>query len=226
MRVCLLAVLFGLFVGAPAPVAAQAIADGRTWWNATVQERAGTSSPWRWSFDVQARTRDGVEALDQLVVRPAVGFDLTNRSSVWLGYAYAAGFPPSGDVLHEHRAWQQYSWNRPVAGSQMTLRTRLEERAIEGDSGLAWRLRQQVRWSRPLPVARFSAIAWDEVFMHLNSTARTSSGPDQNRFFGGLGISLNPTARVEVGYLHQYANSLSGANRSNHVLSAVLNVVH
>ncbi|MFN2447195.1 MAG: DUF2490 domain-containing protein, partial [Vicinamibacterales bacterium] len=77
-------------------MSAQTIQDGRTWWNVTLQEQAGTTSPWRWYFEVQGRMRDGVDALDQLLVRPAVGYDLTSRSSVWIGYGYTPGFPASG----------------------------------------------------------------------------------------------------------------------------------
>ena len=35
---------------------AQTINDGRLWVNLTVQERAGTESPWRWYFEFQGRT--------------------------------------------------------------------------------------------------------------------------------------------------------------------------
>jgi len=49
--------------------------------------------------------RDGIDALDQLLVRPAAGYDLTTRSSVWIGYGYTPGFPVSDGVLSENRAW-------------------------------------------------------------------------------------------------------------------------
>ncbi len=209
---------------APTPVSAQTIEDGRTWWNVTLQEEAGTMSPWRWYFEVQGRMRDGVDALDQLLVRPAVGYDLTNRSSVWVGYGYTPGFPVSGDVLTENRAWQQYLWNRPFARAQFVSRSRLEERAIEGNDVLAWRFRQQTRFTRPLPVSRLSLLLWDELFVHLNSTRRTASGFDQNRLFGGVAVAVNPAARFEVGYMNQYLDSFSGPDRSHHILSGVLNL--
>jgi uncharacterized protein DUF2490 len=209
---------------APAPVSAQTIKDGRTWWNVTLQEKTATTSPWFWYIEVQARTRDGLDALDQLLVRPAVGYDLTIRSSLWIGYGYTPVFPASGGVRTENRAWQQYLWNRPFARAQLASRSRLEERAIEGNDALALRFRQQVRVTRPLSFGRVSAVLSDEIFVHLNSTTNTASGLDQNRLFGGVGVTLNPTTRVEVGYINQYINSLSGPNRSHHILSSVLNV--
>ena len=208
---------------ASAPAGAQTIQDGRIWWNVTVQERAGTGLPWRWYFEVQGRTRDGVDATDQVLVRPAIGYDVSSRSSVWIGYGYTPGFPAAGGVLHENRVWQQFLWNRPIGRAQFTSRSRLEERSIEGNNRLAWRFRQQVRVTRPL-AGRLSAIAWDEVFLHLNSTSRTASGVDQNRIFGGLGVTINRTARVELGYMNQYVNSLRGPDRSHHILSGLLNL--
>src|SRR5690242_18431985 len=78
------------------PATAQTISDGRVWWNVTVQERAGTASPWRWYMETQGRHRDGASDVDQMLIRPAVGYDLTNRSSVWAGYGYTPGYPATG----------------------------------------------------------------------------------------------------------------------------------
>ena len=220
--VCAILVIAGTC--ATAPVSAQTIEDGRTWWNVTLQERAETASPWRWYVEVQGRMRDGVDALDQLLVRPAMAYDLTRRSSVWIGYGYTPGFPTSGDVLTENRAWQQYLWNRPFARAQLASRSRVEERAIEGNDGLAWRFRQQVRLTRVLQPGRITAILWDEIFFHVNSTRRTARGLDQNRIFGGVGVTVNPATRVEIGYMNQYINSFSAPDRSHHILSGVLNV--
>ena len=220
--VCAMLVIAGTC--ATAPVSAQTIEDGRTWWNVTLQERAATASPWRWYVEVQGRMRDGVDALDQLLVRPAMAYDLTSRSSVWIGYGYTPGFPTSGDVLTENRAWQQYLWNRPFARAQLASRSRVEERAIEGNGGLAWRFRQQVRLTRVLQPGRISAILWDEIFFHVNSTRRTATGLDQNRIFGGVGVTVNPATRVEIGYMNQYINSFNAPDRSHHILSGVLNV--
>lgn len=209
---------------ASVPTSAQTVTDGRAWWNVTVQERSGTASPLRWQVEVQGRTRDGVDALDQLLIRPAVGYDITSRASVWLGYGYVPSFPASGDVITENRVWQQFSWNQPAGRAAWALRSRLEQRDIEGNDAAAVRARQQIRLTRPLPGGRVSAILWDEVFVHLNSTRRTASGLDQNRVFGGVGIALGRTTRIEAGYMNQYINTLSGPARSHHILSGVLGV--
>lgn len=219
--------LLTLMVAQAATASAQAASDGRVWWNLTLQERAGTASPWRWYFELQGRTRDGVDDMDQLLVRPAVGFDLTTRSSLWAGYGYTPSYPPDADVLHEHRAWQQYLWagrlSRPVL--QVQWRSRLEERWIEGNGETAWRYRQFARLTRPLGARADgpTLVAWDELFVHLNTTSRTVSGFDQNRFFVGLGIGVGPRSRLELGYLNQAIDSARGPDRRNHILLGFLN---
>jgi hypothetical protein len=207
---------------------AQTISDGRLWVNLTVQERAGTESPWRWYFELQGRGRDGAEDLDQMLVRPALGYDLTPRSSLWAGYGYTPSYPPNADVSTEHRAWQQYLWAGPGLGSLLQWRSRLEERSIEGNDRLAWRYRQLWRLARRLSSNDRgpSFVAWDELFLHLNDTARTASGFDQNRAFAGVGFGAGPFIRVEVGYLNQAIRSASGPNRRNHVLLAFANATY
>lgn len=220
-------------VAVPVQAGAQTITDGRVWWNVTVQERARTESPWRWYFELQGRHRDGVSDIDQLLVRPAVGYDLTSRSSLWAGYGYtpsylANGTALTGDVLTENRAWQQYLWVGPGLGSTLQWRSRLEERAIEENDRLAWRFRQFWRLTRQLHpgLGGLTFVAWDEVFVHLNDTTRTVSGFDQNRVFVGLGVGPWQGARFEVGYVNQAVNGGRGADRRNHVLLAFLNATY
>lgn len=228
------ATLVGLLAAtSPHPAAAQTITDERVWANITFQERAGTKSPWRWYMEVQGRTRDGVGEFDQFIARPAVGYDLTSRSSVWAGYGYtpsylASGTAQTGDVLTENRAWQQYLWAGPGLGSALQWRTRVEERAIEGNDRLAWRFRQFWRLTRQLHpgLGGLTFVAWDEVFVHLNDTTRTTSGFDQNRVFAGLGVGAWQGARLEVGYVNQAVHVAGGSDRRNHILLAFLNATY
>ena len=213
----------------PAPSAAQTVTDGRVWWNVTVQERTGTKEPWRWYFELQGRHRDGVSDFDQLLVRPAVGYDLTPRSSVWAGYGYTPSFPATGDVQTENRTWQQYLWTGPGLGSTLQWRSRLEERWIEDNDRVAWRFRQFWRLTRPLSARAggLTFVAWDELKIHLNDTARTDPGFDQNRLFVGVGLGVRQGTRPEVGYLHPNVRGAGGAaNRLNHILMAFVNMTY
>lgn len=223
----LLLVWFGIVCLRPA--SAQTVTDERVWWNATAQERAGTASPWRWYVEVQGRFRDGVSDVDQLILRPAVGIDLTSRSSLWLGYGYIATYLPGGDTLPEHRVWQQHLWNVPVQalGGVFQSRARLEQRAIDGNDRLAWRAREFVRLTRPIsPRAGLAIVVWDEVFLHLNDTARTAGGFDQNRLFAGIGVNAGRGGRFEIGYVNQAIASSAGPDRRHHLVLAFLNLTY
>jgi hypothetical protein len=163
-----------------------------------------------------------------MLIRPAVGYDLTSRSSVWIGYGYTPGYPATGGILTENRAWQQYMWNGPALGSVVQSRTRVEQRSIEGNDAVAWRLRQFSRVTKPIARrAGLAVVVWDELFVHVNDTRRTPQGFDQNRFFAGVGLSLAPAARLEVGYVNQAIRGGSTAvNRRHHIVLGFLNLTY
>jgi hypothetical protein len=219
--------LVAVVLGGASPSFAQLVTDERLWVNLTFQERAGTESPWRWYFEFQGRTRDGLDAVDQALVRPAIAYDLTPRSSVWFGYGYTPSYPPLGGETTEHRIWQQYFWSGPALGGAFQFRTRFEQRWIEDADGVAWRFRQFVRLQKQ--VSRrggLAVIGWDEVFVHMNSTGRTVQGSDQNRVFGGIGFSAGPHARIEIGYVNQAMRVEGLPNRMNHILLAFVNATY
>lgn len=225
---CLRALLLTVAVSSWAAAAsAQTISDGRVWWNATLQERAGTPSPWRWYLELQGRYRDGVSDSDQFIVRPAVGYDLTRRSSLWAGYGYIGTYPAGAETVDESRAWQQYLWNGPALGGTAQWRSRLEQRAIDGNDGTAWRARQFWRLTKPVSSrAGLAIVVWDEIFVHLNDTARTADGFDQNRLFAGIGMNAGSQGRFEVGYVNQAIEGGRGTDRRHHVLLAFLNLTY
>jgi hypothetical protein len=209
-----------LGASAVSPASAQIVTDGRVWASISLQERSNTSSAWRWGADAFVRTRDGVGGVDSSAGRFMIGYDVTSRSSLWAGYNAGGVFPSSGGVTVEQRVFQQHVWTAPAGSGGVSLRLRLEQRFIEGNSGAAWRLREQVRFSRPIAGGgRFALVVWDEIFLHLNETSRLDRGLDQNRVFAGLSRAV-AGVRLEVGYLNQFSHSRAGPNRVNHVLSS------
>jgi hypothetical protein len=202
------------------PASAQVITDGRLWTNLSIQERQGTDSPWRWAGEFVLRTRDGVDDLDVIVGRGALGYDLTDRSSAWLGFGVIPSFPIAGGTQVEKRLFEQYLWSGRGLGGSLALRTRLEQRWAETNSGLAWRVRQQVRYVRPFSSgSHYALVATEEFLAHLNDTRRYDQGFDQNRVFGGISRTVNARLRFEAGYLNQFQHSIAGPDRLNHILS-------
>ena len=204
---------------------AQSVTDERIWFNLTIQDQGGTASPWHWSMEFIVRSRDVVEALDSAAIRPTISYNLTPRSTVGGGYLFGRTDPSVGRTLTEHRFFGQFTWRSPAAGGTMAFRTRLEERVIVDDSGPVARLRQQVRFSRP--VSRGSKLAWvvyEELFLNLNESNRYRRGVDHNRAYAGLSGALNSGLRVDLGYLNQFIPGRAAPDRMNHILSGTLAV--
>src|SRR3954470_15201262 len=62
--------------------------DEQVWFNATVMQT--TRSGFAWFAEVQPRFGDGANRLQQLILRPAVGWQLRKNLSVFAGYAHVA----------------------------------------------------------------------------------------------------------------------------------------
>jgi hypothetical protein len=219
------AALAACLLGAAGPANAQTtpretVTDERVWLVVALQSRADRPGPWRWSFENILRSRDGVSTIDIAGLRPILNYTIDKHSTVGGGYAYVVNLPET-IALVEQRIFQQYIWTNKFGAGTFSVRERLEERFLDGNSGVAVRLRQQFRYSHPIkPGSRFSVIGYDELFVHFNETTAYKQGVDQNRLFGGIGDTINKTVRFELGYLNQYSPTHGvAAPRMNHVLS-------
>jgi Protein of unknown function (DUF2490) len=220
---CVCAVLACLLAFAAA-AAAQTVTDERAWLLAAFQGPVGApESKWRWVGEVILRSRDRVSTLDLFSPRITFNYRASARATFGAGYVLAESYPAAGGVTTEHRTFLHYVWTGSVRRATVSVRSRIEARFIEGNSGTAWRLREQVRVSHPLRTgSRVSFVAFDELFLHVNTTPRGARGVDQNRVFAGLGMTWSPRARAEAGYLNQFSPGRGAAARMNHVLSGVL----
>ena len=188
-------------------------------------------------MEVNPRLGDDASMFDQLLLRPAIGYQLTEHLSLWQGYGWVGNFnqkhtPPASPFFQESRVFQQAIYTRKLASFDFMSRTRMEERFIEGAAGTALRFRQMLKLSYPLPMApEWSLVGYDEIFMNLNSVdsfddARRGghapgAGIDQNRFFLGVNKKFNQYFNVDIGYQNQMLNSRTkhgNANLVNHIL--------
>jgi hypothetical protein len=221
---------------------AQTVEDFRVWGNVTTITDLSAISPrlerfYSW-LEGQGRFRDGVDALDQGLLRGGFGYGLTESTTLWVGYAYIPTHPQGKDAFEEHRIWQQLLWTEQAGPVTVTSRTRLEQRFVESSDTTGWRVREFIRLAFPplLPygirkehpeypeaLRSISLVGWNEVFVQLNDSGRTASGFEQNRAFIGLGSKLNEHTRVEVGYLNQLIKA-TPENKMNHILSVNLSL--
>ncbi|OQW34380.1 MAG: hypothetical protein A4E20_11270 [Nitrospira sp. SG-bin2] len=198
--------------------------DFRIWGNVTARGNFGFIDPdlkrFRWWGEIQPRTREEGEDMDQLLIRPGIGYALTDHSTVWIGYAHVINFVAVGDNIHEDRFWQQYMWSGATPLGGFTSRTRFEQRWQTNGNETGGRFRQMFKLSWPIPVyPAVSLVGWDEVFIHLNDTNwGARQGFDQNRGFAGIGYRVQPPVLIEIGYMNQYINK-STLDNMNHVLS-------
>ena len=86
-------------------------------------------------MEVNPRFGDDVSELDQLLLRPAVGYKLNDHFSLWQGYAWVGNYQPS--FREENRLYQQLLYRRKFPFVKVLNRSRLEERFIENTDGTA-----------------------------------------------------------------------------------------
>src|SRR4029077_14257991 len=208
------------------------IVDFMIWENVTARGNFGFIDPdnpelkrWRWWGEIQMRYRDSGQELNQMLIRPGIGYALTDRSTVFVGYAHVTNYPPVGELIMENRIWQQYQWSGPTPLGAFTTRSRLEERWQDNGSGTGLRFRELLKFNWPFwfhPAASF--VLANEVFVNLNSTdwkvVTAKQGLDQNRGFVGIGYRWTPIILTEFGYMNQYINTAPGTrDRMNNILS-------
>jgi hypothetical protein len=177
---------------------------------------------WRLWIDGQSRFGDDYSRFSQGLVRPGVGYAVNPAWTVWLGYAYIRTEQPYARTpSNENRIWEQVSWQRKAGSTDLSSRTRLEERFHSAGSDTGWRFREMGKLMHPLgsgPVWLISV--YDEIFINLNSTNfGAKSGADRNRVFAGPGINLGKPLRIEMGYLNQYTFNNNGPDRIDHLFS-------
>ena len=148
-------------------------------------------------------------------------YSLSDRATIWAGYTYLPTQNLGKASVQQQDLWPAFRYVLPTDFGTFTYRIMIESNFLPGN-GDTVRVspRQMFRFMHPLKIElRLSLIAWDEVFVLVNSTpAGGQSGFDQNRAFGGLGWSFNPNVRAELGYMNQYIDDATHTYTTTHNL--------
>ena len=210
------------------PAAAQATEDDIGIWAifSTTDAFDTESGPsrWRYWFDAQARYFDIGSGVNQYVLRPGVGYDISSNMSVWAGYGYFHSRSASGATITENRFWQQLSWNvARMGGGELSMRARLEERSLSSGDDLGLVLRYMAKYVKPIGESKGIDLIFSlEPFFKLNDTDwGGDTGLGQVRTVIGVGWKLTPKAGIETGYMNQYILRDNAGNLMNHI--AVVN---
>lgn len=164
-----------------------------------------------YSIETQYRLKNDLEDFHQLLLRPMLGYKIDETRTLWLGYTYVAQ-DVNGEIVSENRLFQMITYSAKLNKSPVVFmgNTRLEQRFIENDSELAFRLRQLLRVSFDLfslnPETKVGLFFQDEIFLRLNDSWAGQSGYDQNRAVVGLEFKTkikNTPVSFNVGYMNE-----------------------
>jgi hypothetical protein len=201
------------------PAGAETAHDEQAWVNLTAM--GSISNDLVYFAEFQPRIGDGVSRLDALLLRGAVGWKLSPTVTLYQGYAHVVVPVDGGRDVNEERSFQQLNLalGKPWRG-ELSSRTRLEQRWRNDGNDMGWRLREMIRYEKPLKAQSdaVNALVYAEAFVALNDTDwGARSGFDQLRTFVGAEIGLPGASTAEIGYLNQVINQTRGRTRMNHV---------
>ena len=171
------------------------------------------------NLEINPRIQKNIGHLNQLFVRPSVGYQLTENLSVWQGYGWITNYIPR--FVREERIWQQILHEKHFSKFTLINRLRLEERFIQDINGVPLRMRYLVRFEFPFgKTKKWAFVTSDEPFINLDTHFKgPKAGVDQNRFFVGLNRKLSNTVTLEGGYQMQYLNRRSPMqDKLNHII--------
>lgn len=152
-------------------------------------------------LEINPRIQENITHINQLLVRPSIGYQLSKNLSIWQRYAWVTNYIPN--FVNENRIWQQILYGREIGRFILSSRSHLEERFIKNVHGSPIRFRNMFRVQYTLNKNKDLAfVIYDEPFINIGTHFQgPQSGIDQNRFFTGLNKKINQYTNIEGGYL-------------------------
>lgn len=187
-------------------------------WNKVAFNGNLFSPNWHYRLETNLRFNFPREQMfSQNVNRIGIGYSIANNLSIWAGYVFAPT-NSNGSLLYDQRAWQQLSWkiyqNNAI---NLSSRTRLEQRWLEGATGTAVRLRQRLKLTFPAVYKNVRPMIFDEIFFNLTNPDWVNPQlVNQNRAFVGLIVPLSKSLNFTFGYLNQYLPNIP-TSAMNHI---------
>lgn len=199
---------------------AHATEDDLNIWTAQVVT-IKTGDKLRIRLEAQERFTDDASRLGQLLLRPAVGYQVNDDLSVYGGYAYVLTNPEGPAKSNEHRFFQEVNL-RLINTDNITVtsRNRLEQRTWEEIGGTALRYRNQVALRAKISENN-KLVLYTEPFIGLNTKGFQRNGVGVWRNFIGISIPVSKELSLTPGYLNQYSFR-PGEDRSQHIANVTL----
>jgi len=196
-------------------------ADAELW--TTLTARGSIRGPVLGEADFVARFSHDDGGLYEARVGGFLGYKMTDRVSLWVGYTRLNRYADGRVTSTEDRPREQITADLGhVLGATVSGRLRLEQRLRSG-GGVGWRVRPQIRASWPIGKAGLALFAAHESFVALNDTASGQrSGYERMRNSAGVTLPLSRQVKAELGYLNQYSFRSGRPDAVDHVGSLAL----
>jgi hypothetical protein len=174
----------------------------------------------KWLVMNQTRTRDdssnGSRFTENLLFSQ-VGYQINGNASFWVGYVHNWISPLNKTSFQESRPYQDFIWKQDISSFTVMSRTRMEQRIHETTGDTGYRARQFLQINHPLPlIDGLSAYVGEEVFFYMNQNNFGKKGFSENRVFSGLSYQATKKMGVDLGYMGQYVDTISGRNIFTH----------
>lgn len=193
-------------------------------WN-TVSATKAVSPTTDIVVDISARYFEDASYIGQFLFRTGVTRKLGGGVSVTGGYIYSRNDrSDAASELHEHRAWEQVQVRllRTRGGFELTTRTRLEQRFLQGERDVALRFRQQLRAQLPLGKTGVGIAGSYEILAEANGPSwGPKRGIEQLRTYAGLTLPIDKRLSADLGYLNIHVFR-RGENRVNDIATLTL----
>ena len=159
--------------------------------------------------EAQYRSYEVGTNFNQLLLRTALNYKLSDKAIASLGYGYITTDgtfeePQGEENTTEHRIYQQFVLKNKVGKLKFSHRYRLEQRFIDSPlngTDTQHRARYFLRVTHPLHKSLY-ATAYNEVFLNLQGDTFS-----QNRLYGALGYTFNKNIRGELGFLKNHIDT-------------------
>jgi hypothetical protein len=196
-------------------------------------------SPWGIHLEGQWRRADLGLKWQQLLLRPAVNYQVSKNVSLSFGYGFVESHPygdnPSLGNTPEHRVYEQLSIVRRIGKLDFTNRFRLEQRNIgvlAAQPGGGYdvdhyryenRIRYQLRTTIPFSTGSRNYLALaNEIKFNFGKNV-DGNVFDQNRAYAAYGRNLGHQTNLELGFLEQTIQRRGGVHfEHNHTLQVAI----
>ncbi len=223
--------LAGLLLATTPTFSAPVKEDFGAWISNTFQTDFG-GSPFLAFLELGPRTKNDNSELSQMIVRPLLGYKLSQQLQLWAGYTWQGEYNKQSDFeMATNDIVEQLQWiDNWTPQLNFQYRFRLEQRFFADEAETGHRMRHRFRFVYTLPGSSVYLIALDELFVYFNSidegrmALTVKSGVNQNRSYVGVGYKLTPQLNIDTGYQLQFVNNAGAPDGITHVWTTNINV--